>query len=147
MLSWFFSDSRFPSLVVFCFFALVVVALPTGCGGEEATPTPTRAPLRISAVNLYSAKQNATAWEANYLNRWGIVSGEVSSVGPASDKYDVKLAAEKPARITSPDIVCKMDRGYADAVSRLRRGQEITVLGHITGEGIVDLVIDYCTLQ
>ena len=40
--------------------SLVMVALTGGCGGEESTPTPTPAPIRISAVNLYSAKPQST---------------------------------------------------------------------------------------
>ena len=147
---------RWVSAILAVLAALGLAAGAAACGGSDPTPPP----LSITAIELYSAKQgNAAHWNQNYVGQRALIAGEVTAIEKAGSKYDVKLVAEeKVTAITGTvnpftneymgaDVVCKVNESEANTVSQLQKGDQVTVLATISDSGIIDLVVQDCSVR
>ena len=118
-------------------------AQPTHPSPQPTTsPIPTPTPLAVTAVDLEAAKRNRVAWENRYVNKYALITGEVILVEPAGDRYDVKLITGNPFA----SVVCKVSSAHKASVLELSVGHPVRVHGKLTDEGIIDLVVEDCTL-
>ena len=62
----------------------------------------------------------------------------------AGDKYDVKLNAD-----FLTNIVCKVSKSRAGEaeILQLQKGNSVRVLGTVTDRGVIDIVVEDCTIQ
>ena len=113
---------------------------------DRPTTTSTPAPLSVTAEKLTADKDsNEVAWNKNYLDKQALISGEIKLVEDADGYFDVKLRSDNPFI----DIVCKINKSDSSeaVVLDLAAGQNVTVLGRITDDGIIDLVIKDCSIS
>lgn len=136
---------------LFPFLAALLLALTAiACGGGEPaatprpttvpTPTPRPTPIPVTATELNNLKdQNEVAFESRFLDQEALISGRISSVETAGNYYDVKLDAGLVA-----NVVCKIEQSAAaeSALSELRQGRRISVVGRVTDDGVFDLVVE-----
>ncbi len=116
-----------------------------GGSGNASGPEPTRAPtpFSVSATALQSEKErNEVAWEGKFVDKFVLITGSISSITEAGNKYDVKL---ETANFTV-DVVCKVDKAEESTVLSLQRGQTVSVLGRVTDDGILDIVVEDCSV-
>ena len=107
-------------------------------------PTPT--PVIVTAERLNADKEkNEVGWNDTYLDKQAQISGDISAIADAGGYYDVKLRSENPFM----DVVCKINKSETSEalVTRLSAGQSVTILGRVTDDGIVDIVVEDCSLQ
>ena len=100
----------------------------------------------MTAEELSSEKaSNEVAWNNRYLGKQAVISGEVALIEEAGSYYDVKLLSED----LFVHIVCKIRQSDAAkaAVLALQVGQNTSVIGRVTDDGIVDIVVEDCSLQ
>ena len=103
-------------------------------------------PILVTAEELSSEKaSNEVAWNNRYLGKQAVISREVALIEEAGSYYDVKLRSEDPF----VHIVCKIRQSDAAkaAVLALQAGQNTSVFGRVTDDGIVDIVMEDCSLQ
>ena len=121
-------------------------ASPSNVGSNDvAVPTqsPTPTPVSVSADALQSEKElNEVAWTSKYNDNLALITGSISSITEAGNKYDVKLETDN----FTVSIVCKVDETNEPAVLSLQRGQTVTVLGRVTDDGIIDIVVEDCSI-
>ena len=122
-----------------------------GSAGSDSDPTPTPAPtstpaptpISVSADALQSEKElNEVAWENKYNNNIALITGTIDSITEAGSKYDVKLETG----IFTVDVVCKIDKADESTVLSLQQGQTVSVLGRVTDDGILDIVVKDCSI-
>ena len=140
---------------------VIVLAVVTGGGGDDEPtvagdnespasgtspqPAPTLTPLIVTAERLNADKEkNEVAWNDTYLDKQAQISGDISAIADAGGYYDVKLRSENPFM----DVVCKINKSETSEalVTRLSAGQSVTILGRVTDDGIVDIVIKDCSI-
>jgi hypothetical protein len=121
-------------------------ASPSNVGSNDvAVPTqsPTPTPVSVSADALQSEKElNEVAWTSKYNDNLALITGSISSITEAGNKYDVKLETDN----FTVSIVCKVDETNEPAVLSLQRGQTVTMLGRVTDDGIIDIVVKDCSI-
>lgn len=129
-----------------------VAAAPTPMPTTTPTPapTPTPAALAVSVDELVADYDgNQVAAGLKYEDKRALITGTVSSITEDGDDYDVKMR-NNPAtldEISFISVVCKVDSSEVDAIIALREGQEITVLGRVEGQSIIDIVVTDCSVQ
>ena len=141
---------------------VIVLAVVTGGGGDDEPtvagdnespasgtspqPAPTLTPLIVTAERLNADKEkNEVAWNDTYLDKQAQISGDISAIADAGGYYDVKLRSENPFM----DVVCKINKSETSEalVTRLSAGQSVTILGRVTDDGIVDIVVKDCSIS
>ena len=140
--------------------APVATAVPTSAPTPAPTPVPTLVPtpaptptpalLTVSVDELVQAYDgNQVAAQFKYDNKVALITGNISAIQVAGNEYDVKLR-NNPAtieEISFISVVCKADKSQVDTVIALQEGQEVTVLGRIAGQSIIDIVVKDCSVQ
>ena len=135
-------------IIILSFLALACGggASPSNVGSNDvAVPTqsPTLTPVSVSADAMQSEKElNEVAWTSKYNDNLALITGTISSITEAGNKYDVKLETDN----FTVSIVCKVDETNESAVLSLQRGQTVTVLGRVTDDGIIDIVVKDCSI-
>ena len=115
---------------------------PTSTPSPTLTPTPM--PISVSADALQSEKElNEVAWKSKYNDNIALITGTIDSITEAGSKYDVKLETGN----FTVDIVCKVDQSDESAVMSLQQGQTVSVLGRVTDDGILDIVVKDCSVS
>ena len=135
------------SLVGLIVLIVVLTSVLGGNGGSdgasEPTPTPNPTPISVSAVALQSEQElNEAAWERKYNENFALITGSISSITEAGSKYDVKLETDN----FTVDVVCKVDKADESVVFSLQQGQTVSVLGRVTDDGIIDIVVKDCSI-
>ena len=134
------------TLVSFSVLACGGDSSPSNDGSTDATnlvinQAPT--PIRVSAEALQSEKEsNEVAWENIYNDNIALISGTISSIAEAGNNYDVKLETDN----FTVDVVCKLEKSDEATVLSLRQGQTISVVGRVTDDGIIDIVVKDCSI-
>ena len=138
-------------------FLILVSLIFVACGSEPSpangvsgsgpvpspTPIPSPTPFSVSAEVLQNEKElNEVAWKNKYNDRIALIEGTIKSVTEAGNKYDIKLETGN----FTVDVVCKVDKDYESAVVSLQQGQNVSVLGQVTDDGILDIVVKDCSL-
>ena len=137
-------------------FVLVLSVTALACGGQPqseggssaapestATPTPAPTPIRVSASTLQNEQElNEVVWKSKYVGNTALITGTITSVTEAGNKYDVKLETDN----FTVDVVCKVDKSSQAAVLPLQQGQTVSVLGRVTDDGILDIVVKDCNI-
>ena len=149
MLAWGFHVSRIFacfSLILLSFAALACSGEPSpanGVSGGTPTPIPAPTPISVSAEALQSEKElNEVAWKNKYNDNIALITGTIDSITEAGNKYDVKLETG----IFTVDVVCKVDKADESTVLSLQQGQTVNVLGRVTDDGILDIVVKDCSI-
>lgn len=131
-------------------FAPTPTPTPAPAPTSNPAPTPTPAPLTVSVDELVQAYEgNEVAAQLKYEDKVALITGNISSIQVAGNEYDVKLR-NNPAtieEISFISVVCKADQSQVDTVIALQEGQEVTVLGRIAGQSIIDIVVKDCSVQ
>ena len=142
------------SLILLSFAALACSGEPSPANGGSArsqdttptlapTPIPAPTPIGVSAEVLQSDKElNEVAWKNKYNDNIAFITGTIDSITEAGNKYDVKLETDN----FTVDVVCKVDKADESAVLALQQGQTIIVLGQVTDDGILDIVVKDCSI-
>ena len=97
-------------------------------------------PVIVTDERLNADKEkNEVGWNDTYLDKQAQISGDISAIADAGGYYDVKLRSENPFM----DVVCKINKSETSEalVTRLSAGQSVTILGRVTDDGIIDIVI------
>ena len=149
--------------IILCGLIVLVIALAVVTGGGEddeptiagdnespalrtsPRPAPTPTPVIVTAKRLNKDKEaNEVAWNDTYLDKQAQIAGDISAIADAGGYYDVKLRSENPFM----DVVCKINKSETSEalVTRLSAGQSVTILGRVTGDGIIDIVIKDCSI-
>ena len=100
----------------------------------------------MTAEELSNEKDsNEAAWKKRYLSKQAVIYGEIALIEGAGSYYDVKLRGDD----LFVHIVCKIRQSDAAkaAVLALQVGQNTCVFGRVTDDGIVDIVVEDCSLQ
>ena len=128
---------------------LITTPQPTATPTPASTPTSTQRPkatsIQVTAGQLSRDKEaNEVAWERKYLNKYALISGEVFSIEDVGGEYDVKLDADFLS-----NIVCKVSKSRTSEteILQLRKGNNVRVLGKVTDRGVIDIVVEDCTIQ
>ena len=100
------------------FLTIILSFVALACGGGSSPPndtsndvavptqTPSPTPVSVSADVLQSEKElNEVAWTSKYNDNFGLITGSISSITEAGNKYDVKLETDN----FTVSIVCKVD--------------------------------------
>lgn len=109
------------------------------------TPTDVPTPIPVTAGMLSRDKDaKEVVWEKKYLDKYVLVSGSVWSIEDAGGKYDVKLDAD-----FLTNVVCKVakSRTSETEVLKLRKGNSVRVLGRVTNKGVIDIVVEDCSID
>ena len=107
------------------------------------TPIPSPTPFSVSAEALQNEKElNEVAWKNKYNDKIALIEGTIKSVTEAGNEYDVKLETGN----FTVDVVCKVDKDDESAVLSLQQGQTVSVLGQVTDDGILDIVVKDCSM-
>ena len=110
------------------------------------TPIPTSIPISISSSKLYQTHEaNEILFEEDFKGEWALITGTVTALEVAGDKYDIKLVGDGFGI-----IVCKVDKEdarQAELAKSISVGAKTTVLGIIGDMGFTDIEILDCTIE
>jgi hypothetical protein len=112
----------------------------------EVTPTPTPTPtaIAISAADLYWAyKANEIAADEQYEGKIVEVTGFINTIG--KDILDTPYVTFEVGDVLG-NVQCMFNKKDESQLSKLRKGQKITVRGRCKGYSIISVLIDDCTL-
>ena len=129
-------------ILSFAFLACGAEFSPSN-GASDPAPTPNPTSISVSAEELQSEKElNEVAWENKYNDNVALIAGTIDSITEAGNKYDVKLETDN----FTVDVVCKVDKADESIVLSLQQGQTVSVLGRVTDDGILDIVVEDCSI-
>ena len=138
-------------------FVLVIIlgTVCTASGGNQSPgttrqlspaprPTPMPTPKVVTANALEREhKANKVSWASKYVDKYAFITGSISSISDAGSKYNVKLNTGN----LWVNIVCKVSHSNRSSVLELATGATVTVYGLVTNGGIVDIVVENCTVR
>ncbi len=126
----------------------IPTAIPTSTPipNPTAIPAPTPVPIRVSAEQIYQAYEgNEVSAKAKYGGKLALITGTISTVQETDSYYDVKLQTDE--FFSLGHIVCKVDKSQKAVVIPLRPSDSVTVLGRVQGVGIIDIVVEDCSIS
>lgn len=129
--------------------AVVFIVLVIGCGGDKTNtangtnavpaaspanvavvPSPVEKTVAIAAKALTKEYEtNELAADSKYKGKALVVSGKVSNIAETFGKVSVSLEGDGVR-----SVICSFEDAEREPVSRLKKGQQITLAG--TGDGL-----------
>lgn len=100
----------------------------------------------LKAAELFSEfKTDANASNARYGGKVVAVSGNLSGI-EITDSLTVAIFALQEGMFGDEGIRCALIPAYADEVSIITPGTEITLKGYCTGFNDTDVILEHCSL-
>jgi hypothetical protein len=113
-------------------------------GGEKGSATPTASPVSVSASALFNAyESNEIAADETYKGKIILVTGTIDSVG--KDITDSMYVSLKTSNSIF-GIQCFFDDANKGALSRLNKGQTVTIRGRCDGK-FGNILLKDCIIQ
>lgn len=122
-------------------FLTIVLLLFIGlaCGGSATKPTqavdPNEKPIDVKADALTKEyDQNELSADGKYKGKLLSVSGKVTDIAETFGTISVDLEGHKESGINLLSIKCSFADSQKDAVSKLKKGQQATLIGRGDGK-------------
>lgn len=125
--------------LILSLIVLIVVGLACGDGKSDTTQKPAadpnEKPIEVKAPDLTKEyNENELAADGKYKGKLLSVSGKVSEIAETFGTISVDLEGHKESGINLLSVKCSFDDSQKEAVSKLKKGQQATVIGRGDGK-------------
>lgn len=113
---------------------------------DKPPAEPVKQVIEVTAVKLAAEYDNNTvAADGKYENQIVRITGTVKDIG--KDMLDTSYIILDGKNSGFVDIQCMFREENEPALSRLSKGQQVTVEGQVAGETILNVIVRYCELK